>query len=171
MAPLPLHKLELKGIKENNRHRLNWIIEADENVTSQVLEVAINNTRDFQPVDHLDPGARTFTNNVNTTGWLHYRLHVSFDDGRSYYSNVIALPANETKGKPVIAGNLVRTGMTIISPSNFSYVVFDYNGRTILKGNIIPGNNHINTAALSNGMYLVRFSNEQENYTEKFMKQ
>lgn len=171
LEPLPLHKLELKGTTENKKHKLDWIIEADETVTQQVLEVSAGNNRDFQPLNNLSTSARSFMNTPSQNGWLHYRLHVSFDDGRSYYSNVIVLSNNISNNKPVINGNLVNGSMVVNSSSPFAYTVLDYNGRTVLKGNIVQGMNTIITSSLSSGMYIIRFNNGQEVHNEKFMKQ
>jgi hypothetical protein len=171
LTALPLHKLELKGSNENNRHNLNWIIEADENIKSQVLEVSANNNRDFRPLTHLNQLARSFQNTATTGGLLHYRVQVTFDDGKTYYSNIVALRASENKGKPVITGNLIRNSISINSPSAFTYSIVDFNGRLIMKGDLVQGINNISTDHLSSGMYLVRFSNGQETYNEKIMKQ
>ena len=171
LAPLPLHKLELKGVNVNNRHTLNWIIEADEIITSQVLEVSSGNNRNFQPLTRPDPSARSYQNISTINGWLHYRLHVTFNDGKSYYSNTVVLPANENKGKPVVAGNLVRNTIKVNSPALYSYTIVDFNGRIIMKGSLVQGSNQISVNNLSSGTYLIRFHNDQESYIEKFMKQ
>jgi hypothetical protein len=55
---LPVHRIELNGSSENNRHSFNWIIEADEAVAQQVLEVADNGT-DFRPTAALTPATRS----------------------------------------------------------------------------------------------------------------
>ncbi|MGZ8544476.1 MAG: zinc-dependent metalloprotease [Flavisolibacter sp.] len=170
LAPLPLHKLELKGNQAGNRHLLNWVIEADETVTSQVLEVADQNTRQFHPVSSLTSADRNFQYNPTATGWLQYRLLVSFDDGRSYYSNTITLP-NRAGNKPELTTNMVRSEMSVRSAAAFQYTILDYNGRTISRGKLEQGLTRINTTMLSTGMYLVRFDNAQEHYVEKFVKE
>lgn len=170
LAPLPLHKLELKGSHAGNRHLLNWEIIADETVTSQVVEVSEQNSGQFHVAGNPSTDARNFQYTPNASGWLQYRLHVSFDDGRSYYSNTITLP-NRAENKPELSTNIVRSEMSVRSAGAFHYTIVDYNGRTVSKGKLDQGITRINTSMLSSGMYLVRFENNQELYVEKFVKE
>lgn len=167
---LPLHKLELHGINENNKHRLNWIIEADETVTQQILEASTDG-RNFQQLVLVPATARSYNYIPAKDPLLYYRLNVTFDNGRQYYSNVVALRNNAEKVKPYLTGNLVQSNLLVNSPSAFRYTVYDYNGKMIAKGNVNQGMNSIATGFLSKSMYIIQFTNEQEQYTEKFMKQ
>ena len=166
---LPLHRLELKGTNDNNKHRLNWIIEADETVTQQTLEVSTNG-RNFQPLATLNSADRSYINSETTGSTVYYRLNVTFDNNKQYFSNTIALPSTAVN-KPALKANVITTAATVNSPSAYSYSVLDFNGRTLAKGNLIQGPNSISTFSLSKGMYIIQYSNGQELYAEKFMKQ
>jgi hypothetical protein len=164
---LPLHRLELHGINENNKHKLDWVIVADETLTQQVIEISYDG-RNYQPVSALNSTARTFSYLPNGSV-CYYRLHVTFDNNKEYFSNVVAL--RNTALQPHIAANLVRNSVDVNSPSSFTYTVIDYSGRTVVKGNLIQGSNTISISSLNNGMYIIQYSNGQEQYVEKFMKQ
>jgi signal recognition particle GTPase len=73
--------------------------------------------------------------------------------------------------RPKLINNTTHHSVQINSPSKFSYTIIDYSGRTIIKGNLVQGINSINVYELNNGMYIIQFSNGQEQYAEKFMKQ
>ncbi|MBA2746916.1 MAG: T9SS type A sorting domain-containing protein [Flavisolibacter sp.] len=57
------------------------------------------------------------------------------------------------------------------SPAAFDYQILDLSGRIYETGTLINGNNQLFTSKLSKGMYLVRFSNGGQVFTEKFLKQ
>jgi hypothetical protein len=167
---LPVHKLELKGSTDNNRHKLDWNIEADEPILSQTLEVSADG-RAFNKVAELAAADRTFNYLPASNGALQYRLNVSFDNGQQYYSNIIAL-RNGAISKPQLFNNLIRTNAIMVnSPANFSYLVSDFSGRTLAKGIISKGASSINLGNITNGTYIIHFANGKDNFVEKFVKQ
>jgi hypothetical protein len=167
---LPVHQLELHGSNQNNKHAFDWIIQADETITAQSLEVS-SDGRNFTAIGSLANTARTFSYVPTNTGLLYYRLKVTLDNKQENYSNVISLRNNANHPKPSLVSNLVHGVVSVNSPAVFAYSITDYSGRIVAKGNLAEGLNNINTAAFSSGMYLIRISNEHEQYLEKFMKQ
>jgi hypothetical protein len=166
---LPVHKLELKGSREGNRHAFSWVIDADETVVSQVLEVSSDGRR-YQMAGIPAADIRSFNTLPAKEGMLQYRLKVSFDNGQHYYSNIVTL-SNQSGSRPGLVSNMVQHSATVKSPVKAAYTISDYNGRMIVKGVLATGMNQINTSGLVNGMYIIRYEHEQELYTEKFMKQ
>lgn len=169
MTALPLRKLELKGSVENGKHKLDWIIDADEQVAKQELQVS-NNGRDFAAIGHINTTSRLFTYSPVLSGNLQYRLHVSFDDGKQYYSNTVHL-RNTGEAKPKLMGNSVASSLHVLSPATYDYAVIDGTGRTVLKGRVTNGNNPINVGGISSGVYLLQFVKDNEQYTDRFIKQ
>jgi hypothetical protein len=168
---LPLRKLELKGTTDGRTHKLNWIVDADEVIVSQVVEVS-SNGRTFQPVAEPVAAARNYSYTPTASSILQYRLKVAFDNGREYYSNVIALRQNEKSEKPQLFTNIIRSGAIMLSsPSVFTYTVADYSGRAVAKGVATQGASSIPVSHLTNGSYLIMFSNGRDQYVEKFIKQ
>jgi hypothetical protein len=169
-AVLPVHKLQLKGITQNKQHKLDWEIIADEKVVSQILEVGTNGVT-FQPVANVTATTRGYNYTPSVSNLLYYRLHVTFDNGRQYYSNIIALRNNGSKGKPYMIGNVITGNIIISSPAAFSYSIHDLSGRTIGKGNLAQGVNTISTGFTAGGLYIIQYYNGAEFYTEKFRKE
>jgi hypothetical protein len=169
---LPLHKLELRGLNENGMHRFGWEIVADENVIGQELEVSSNGTS-FSPVGDLTTTGRDYRYFPNATTSLQYRLRVTFDNGRSYYSNVVVLRVNSgTAPKPQLVSNLLRTSTVLVtSPAGYRYTVADISGRAISTGTLSEGTTTITLPGLTAGAYAIRFTNGRDQFVEKFMLQ
>jgi hypothetical protein len=168
--PLPLRRLELKGIADGTKHKLAWVIDADEAIVNQVLEVS-GNGHAFEPVVQSSAHVREYNYTPNTAHTVQYRLKVTFDNGRQYYSNTIAIRSTSSV-KPQLLTNVIHNNLLMISsPGTYSYTITNYNGRMISKGQVLQGSASINTGFLTSGMYVVRFYNGQEQYTEKFVMQ
>jgi hypothetical protein len=161
--------MELKATAVNNRHKLDWEIIADESVISQTVEVATDGVN-FQPLSLAAAGARSFDYQPEKSTLLYYRLNVTFDNGRRYYSNIAALRGNAANNKPFLIGNLITSNLSVNSPSGFTYTIVDLGGRTLAKGQLTQGVNNIAAGFLPTGLYILQFVNNQEHYTEKFMK-
>jgi hypothetical protein len=169
-TPLPIHRLELHGITENNKHLLDWVIEADETVVDQVLETSATG-QNFEPLSELNATTRVYQNQLNiNTRLLYYRLNVTFDNGQRMYSNIVSLRGRPSS-KPSLDGNVVHHQLETTSPSVYNYTIFDYSGRVMTTGRLIQGINTINTTNFIKGMYIIRFTNGIEVNSEKFMKE
>lgn len=167
---LPLRTLELKGVNENGQHKLNWKIDADEAIVKQVLESSTDG-ENFKPVTEASANARTHSYVPAAAAVTLYRLHVTFDNGRSYYSNTIALK-NASNARPQLLNTVIRGNELIVtSPGAFEYIVSDFGGRTIAKGIIEKGSSPVYVNNLTSGAYLIKFSNGADQYVEKFVKQ
>lgn len=168
---LPLRQLELKGQADGSTHKLSWMVDADEAIVSQVVEVS-SSGRDFHTVAAPAAGDRNFSYTTTAASILQYRLKVTFDNGRTHYSNVIALRNSAPTARPQLYSNIIRSGaMMLTSPSAFNYTITDYSGRTVAKGIATKGASAIQVGNITNGAYLIVFSNGQDQYVEKFIKQ
>lgn len=171
LVPLPLHELTLTGKTENGSQKLSWKIIADETIVTQSLEVSTNG-RDFKSLASVDAQSRAYNYSPDNAGVLFYRLNVAFDDGRQYYSNIIALRSNGTEGRPKLFSTLIAgNALMVSSPDAYNYVINDFNGRIVGKGQITDGSSTINTNYLSSGTYMIRFVKGSDQYVEKFLKQ
>ena len=170
--PLPLRRLELKGLQNGSNHQLSWIIDADEKVTSQVIEVSVNG-KDFKTMVQPSTDSRSYTYTPSVAATLAYRINVVFDNGRQYYSNTISIrPSGEKSIKPQLIGNLIRNSyLNVNSSGDYSYRVTDLTGKTLISGKIVSGSNSINTTTTASGMYLISFTNGSGQWTEKFVRQ
>ncbi len=169
-SSLPLHRLELNGEVVTDKHRLNWIIDADEAVTKLILEVSTDG-RNFTPVTETATSARTFMYKPYVSTTAQYRLNVTFDNGRQYYSNIVSLRSTGSSSWPKLVSNMVNNMITVSSPGTYDYAVYELTGKTIAHGKLGNGLNTINAAAITGGMYIIRFSNGTEQTSDKFVKQ
>ena len=168
---LPLHKLELKGMLVGDNHKLDWEIVADEQITDLVIEMATDG-RTFERLTQTANETRSFSYRPYASNTLQYRLNVKFDDGRQYYSNIISLRQAGADVRPQLVGNLIKSSsITVSSPGKYSYMIYDLNGRNIVSGQLMSGINTINASGLINGMYLIRFANEQQQWTDRLIRQ
>jgi hypothetical protein len=165
---LPVHKLQLEGKNADGKDHLVWTVEADETLTEQVLESSTDG-RNFTPLGTLSTTARTYVNVPTDGNVTYYRLKVTFDNNSQYLSNIVALPV--VVNRPSLTSNLVHNSVQVTCSGNFNYMIVDYSGRAVAKGKLSPGATTIQTTNLVNGMYIIQFSNGQQQYAEKLMKQ
>lgn len=170
---LPLHKLELRGQLNGDLHQLSWIIEADEQITRQILEISTDG-RNFGPVTEPAAADRLFAYRPNISSTVQYRLNVTFDNGRQYYSNVVTLRNTGNNPRPRIISSLVNgAAVEVSSPgNNYDYALYDLNGKTLAMGKLQTGSNNITAPGIvTGGMYFIRYTNGSEQWIDKFVKQ
>ncbi len=167
---LPLRRLELTGSLNGDRHILNWLIDADEQVVEQILEYSTDG-RSFRAVTQPGNGDRSYSYSPMISSAMQYRVKVTFDNGHTYYSNIVTLRSTNNDNRPKLLSNLVNSSITVTSPGTFSYTIFDYNGKLTAKGQLSNGMNTINSSGISGGMYMIRFTGNTGEWTDKFVKQ
>ena len=166
---LPIRDIALTGKSENNKHSLHWNIIADEPIKTQTLEVSEDGI-------HFSALTQTPTNNRNFsyTPWkskiLYYRLNVVSEIDQQAYSNIIALRATE-KLPSFQVSTLVQNDLLVNAPETYQYILFDGNGRLIMKGNGTKGLNHINLQGKPSGIYVLQINSNNLTQTEKILRQ
>ncbi|HWR33989.1 MAG TPA: T9SS type A sorting domain-containing protein [Chitinophagaceae bacterium] len=167
---LPLRRLELRGAINNDQHKLNWFIEADEQVIKQVLEVSTDG-RNFNALTEPDNSSRAYAYNPYISSVTQYRLNVTFDNGHQYYSNIVTLRKTGITAKPQLISNLIGGNtVEVSSPGAFTYSIYDFTGKKLTTGTLTNGSNNITTPAISGGIYIIRFEKGIEQWMEKFVK-
>jgi hypothetical protein len=170
-VPLPLRVLKLNGQLNGDKHQLSWIIDADETVTNLILEISTDGIN-FRPVTQPASTDRSFIYKPTVSSNAQYRLHVTFDNGKQYYSNVVTLRKTGATQRPQLVSNLVSNNqVAVTSPGTFSYMVYDIGGKIVRKGQLTTGYNTINTSGITAGMYMIRFAGEAEQWTDKLIIQ
>ncbi|MEI9945927.1 MAG: zinc-dependent metalloprotease [Chitinophagaceae bacterium] len=168
---LPMHRLELRGTQNGDKHQLSWLIDADEKVVQQILEVSTDG-RNFNPLTEANNNSRAYVYKPSVSGTTQYRLNVTFDNGNKYYSNIILIRDNSSAPRPKLMGNIINSSSIYVSsPANYSYAIIDFNGRTINSGQLTSGINNINTNSLTSGMYIIRFTGNEQQWTDKLIRQ
>jgi len=169
--PLPLRRLELHGAQNGDTHQLGWLIDADEAVVKQVLEVSTDG-RNFRPLTEPVSEARSYIYRPVNRVTSQYRIGVTFENGRQYYSNVISIREQKAGARPQLVGNVVNSGTIYVSsPGNYNYSIMDFNGKMISRGTLTNGINSIGTAGMSHGMYMIRFAGNSQQWNDKLLLQ
>ncbi len=170
---LPLRVLRLMGGLTGDKHNLSWIIDADEQIVSQVLEVS-GDGRNFAPViNSSDAQQRAYTYKPSSTNnTLIYRLNVTFDNGKQYYSNIVAIRQSGNVEIPKLVTNVISSNaVSVTSPGVFDYAVYDYAGKSVAKGKLNGGINTIQMGNTTSGMYIIRYAKGTEQWADKFVRQ
>jgi hypothetical protein len=167
---LPLRRLELRAAQNGDKHQLSWIIDADEKVVQQLLEVSVDGIN-FEKLTETADADRAYIYRPFATGTKQYRLNVAFDNGHRYYSNIVSVRDYSTQA-PKLISNLIASGnIYISSPGQYSYAIIDLSGKTISTGQLNNGINSINAAHIVRGMYVIRFAGNDQQWTDKFVRQ
>ena len=168
-AVLDIRRLELRGRLNGDMHTLSWLIEADKPVMKQVVEVS-NNGINFTPLDQPNNALRTYSYHPLDNRPLLYRLHITLDNLKEYYSNVIAIRQDKAL-KPQLVGNTISgNSLTINSPANYHYQIIDQSGRMLSKGAVEKGYSSLGLGSINTGIYIIRFTDGEQQWSEKFIK-
>lgn len=166
---LPLRKLELSGSLQQDKHLLRWVIDADEQIEKLIIEIS-SDGRNYKPLAQTGNDARSFIYKPEGAATVQYRLNVTFDNGRQYYSNVVIIHKAGTTDSPHLVTNIIyNSNIDVSSPGNFKYIICDLSGKIFSSGHLTTGINYIKEPKLINGLYLIRFSNGDMQWTEKFV--
>jgi hypothetical protein len=167
--PLPLRVLRLNGTTANDKHNLSWIIDADEAITSLSVEVSADGSN-FSPLVTTANEARSFSYKPFISNAAQYRLNVSFDNGRQYYSNVVTIRGAGAPRPKLISNQVTGSTIMVSSPGNYEYALSDLSGKLLQKGRVVNGVNTLQAGGLINGLYLIRFTDGTQQWNEKIMR-
>jgi hypothetical protein len=169
-APLALHQLNLSGHYSNGRHLLNWAIDADEEIAQQVIEYSLDG-KSFTALATPSADARSFAWVPFATGDIAYRVHVTFDNNSNHYSNTIVIRDAQSPRPKLVSTMVNGNHITVSSPGIYDYALYNMNGQVITKGKLSAGMNRLGAEGLITGMYLVRYSNSDQQWIDRFVKQ
>ena len=167
---LPIHDVTLNGSVDKNRHQLNWRIIADEPVKAILIE-ASDNGANFNSLTALNASASGFTYQPYKTNVVYYRLKVTSVLDQTVYSNTIALKGTGNAEKLFHVSSLVQNEVLINASANYQYQLLDMNGRMIGKGAGLKGINRVNVSGYASGMYMIRLFSNNQQQTERIIKQ
>lgn len=168
---LPIRKLELRGYLNGDKHELSWTIEADEQVAEQTLEVSTDG-RNFEPLTQSLVSERSYTYRPYNISTAQYRLNVVLDNGWQYYSNIVTIRQNHEAVGPRLTATLIRSNTLLVnSPGNYDYTILDMAGKAISKGKLAAGINTIHSPDMISGLYIIRFADNTQQWTDKFIRQ
>jgi hypothetical protein len=169
--PFPIRLVKLQALNIRNQLQFRWNIETDEKIKEQTLEISPGGN-DFRPLAELLADDRSYAHSSFSAGNSKYRLHVLFDGGAHYYSNIVMLPVIDLAQRPKILGNRINSGsINIQSFGKYQYDVTDLNGKTVSRGQLISGINSISLPGIMPGIYMIRFSGNNQQWIDKLLSQ
>lgn len=169
-APLPIHDVVLTGNSESGKHNLAWTINADE----PIKEIIIENSADginYIRYTTLAAGTKYFSYNTLQTTGMYYRLKVISVQDQVVYSNTIVLKSFPKVDNIFKVSTLVQHEITVNAPIVYQYLLSDMNGRIIDTGIGVTGTYKINISNQPRGMYIIQFTSNNVNQTERIIKQ
>lgn len=169
---LPLNRLELKGFQNGDLHQLNWSILSDKKIIQQVIEISTDG-RNFSELKSSGAEARDYSYRPPPDQSIQYRLLGVFDDGHRYYSNIITIRPGSAGPKPRLIGNLIKSNNIFISSPGIKYLfsIVDLNGKTLVNGELTTGINSILIPNMSSGIYIIRITGNNQQWTEKLVRE
>ncbi|HUQ97776.1 MAG TPA: T9SS type A sorting domain-containing protein, partial [Chitinophagaceae bacterium] len=110
-----------------------------------------------------------YTNATNKEA--QYRLQVTFDNGRQYYSNSVALQGVNASATPKLFTTFIHTGsLQVASPGTYAYAIVDAAGQVVKKGQVAEGTTRIQVDFLKRGLYFISFEKGTQRVVEKFVR-
>jgi hypothetical protein len=171
IEPVPLRRLALAIASEKGKSLLTWNINTEDSIAELTLEVSADGKL-FRPLVRLVNTDSSYSYIHTPLDYVFYRLHARFGNNSNHYSNLVAIKETEAHQRPRLINSFVANGIiSVTSPSVFDYFICDMNGRILTKGKLSNGVNAISAAGMINGMYLIRFSDGNDQWTEKLVKQ
>ncbi|HRE39338.1 MAG TPA: T9SS type A sorting domain-containing protein, partial [Chitinophagaceae bacterium] len=181
-GPLPVTWLYFNGTNEGKNNLLKWATGTEQNSKEFRLERSLNGT-DYSQIAVIPAAGNSTTerrydytdqriDRLNSRVMFYRLKQVDLDD-RFRYSNIVRLNYNKEGNTPTIVyPNPTRGVINILvgdrSVIGTEAIVSDVNGRIMKKVIITAANQQIDLSAYSNGLYLIRLSNDE---VLKVMKQ
>ncbi len=181
---LPFSITSFNAIKYDYAIKLDWETDHEQNTSHFIVEKA-NDGLHFSQIDRVDASVNSsalkkysFVDNKPLYGTNFYRLKMVDANGRTTYSNIIAIKFNSSSKEITIFPNPVQNDLQVqIPPAIVGQAVLqiqDISGR-ILKEQTIRLSNaafstSITTADLSKGIYVLVLRSGDEKETKKFIK-
>jgi len=167
---LPIYSLNLSGSVDQNQHRLNWNIVADEAIESIRVEVSADG-RNFSKLQDLSGTTRQFAYQPMDSKPMHYRLFVTTASQLTYYSNIVSLKETATSANYTLLSNRINgTELVVNSKGSYNWRLLDMNGRNLQNGRLTTGVNRLQTPTLNSGMYLLQVIDGTNITTERLIK-
>lgn len=167
---LPIYALDLSGVVQNNEHQLSWKAVADEPIKNITVEQS-KDGQNFSTLYVLDGNARQFANRPFDNSNTYYRLKAVTEADVAYYSNIVSLKGIGGHGKFNILSNVVTNELTVLSDNKYQYRIADISGKVVATGMLNNGTTRISLNNAAHGMYFLQVVSNDENWTEKFLKQ
>lgn len=178
---LPVKWLYVKGEMKNDQALLQWATGYEENTERFDIEQS-SNGRDFKLIGTVAAAGKStvtryysFADRNSSSGWNYYRIKQIDIDGKSSYSRVITLLRKETTDKMLLYPNPAIDQVYIEWPSSEQWTsleLFTVSGHLLKTISLTPATPYkmLDVQDLQNGLYMIRFKNQQSARTIRFSK-
>ncbi|MES1181636.1 MAG: T9SS type A sorting domain-containing protein, partial [Flavobacterium sp.] len=178
---LPIKLTSFTAQKQNGKALLKWHTDTEINTTSIVVEKSTAGILGFTEIGRIAPTGDdsyySFTDNHLMSGVNYYRLKTIDWDGHINYSEIRSINNNGLDKEDIqLFPNPVKskTQLTLPGAGSSNAVVTIYNAQGALVQSENAANKQVielNFSKLSNGIYLVKYSDGGKLYTTKALKQ
>jgi hypothetical protein len=87
------------------------------------------------------------------------------------YSNIITLKGTGSETPAFLYNSFVTNILKIQATTNYQYRIVELNGRVLLNGKAIAGNQQIDLSKFPSGIYLLQFFGPNFQQSERIIKQ
>lgn len=178
VSVLPFALKSFSATKANNGNQLSWEVENADQFQLFDLQESTNGI-EFTNKISVAPGSASrysYLDAGSFTATKYYRLKLTDRQRNVTFSHVVSIGIGGKKDtKIVLLQNPVQYQLNFRHPEavNAQYSIVDLSGRIILQGvvNRYAVISSVNTSALNNGAYILRFTDSGDNYSQTFIKQ
>ncbi|RYZ56306.1 MAG: T9SS type A sorting domain-containing protein [Sphingobacteriales bacterium] len=177
-APLAVTMKSITAGNYGQRNRVDWTTEEEKGAESFIVEQSANAT-DFQQIGKLAANGKassySFWDESPVAGMNYYRLKIMAKDGSSRYSSTVkayvqaegsfSLEAFPNPARDVIT---IRTYGT--QGSNPAVFITDVSGKIVLSAKLTGVETIIDVQALAQGMYLIKYNDDQRSEVIRISK-
>jgi hypothetical protein len=184
---LPVSLEYFSGSKLSNGLSLNWKANCSGTGSAAFVIERSNDGRNFKAVNSFTASAVRclqpfeFTDNSAAAGKNFYRIKVTEDNGKSFYSNIISL-LNASEGfdmtalLPTLVKNSAVLSVSAAKKTQLTVVITDYMGRRVQQQvySLAAGSNQltVNAAGLAAGVYTITgITSAMEKAALRFVKE
>lgn len=158
---LPVTRLEINGMVENNRHQINWKFEADEAIESVTLQYSYDGSS-FKELVKLPSTAKSYSWTPSLMSAIYYRVKVNtVNSANEAYSRIILL---ESQFDQLI--NITQDIHTKLVKLNLQttayYELYNTSGSLLKKQNLPSGEHHLDFRNLSGSVLLLKVFTKTE---------
>lgn len=162
VSTLPLRKLVLTGKAIGKLHSLQWLIEADEQVSEANLEYSHDGVT-FTSLSSSGNASGTYIYQPASSQAVYYRMKAVLDNNEKHYSKTIVIQGTSETALPKVVTNPVNNGSVVVTgTSDYRFTISDMNGRIVRSGTLLNGITSIPAQTLQKGMYVIRFTSSEE---------
>lgn len=170
-ALLAINQVILTGSTANGKHNLGWNITADEPVQTVTIEIA-GDAVNFKGLANTAAANKIFSYIPGRNDAFYYRLKLTELSGKIVYSNTVFLKAiSAGLNNNFKVSTLVQSVITLNASVPCQYQLSDINGKLVTKGAAVQGITYINIGNQPNGMYILQIFSNNQQITERIIKQ